>query len=329
MRSRTPIPPARYDRNSTVLVAAAGAMLAAVGGLALFSRSMAKRIEKAVPPDGRFLEVDGVRLHYREEGAGFPIVMIHGLGGQMRNFSYALTERLAREFRLILIDRPGSGYSEPLPAGRADVKAQAALVAGLLDALKLDRPLVVGHSLGGAVALALALDHADKVGALALIAPLTHREPRAPEAFKGLAIASAPLRRAFAWTLAAPMTTLVGHKSSQRVFAPDPVPADFPIRGGGALVARPGNFYAATGDLLAANDDMDDMTRRYPTMAIPTAIIFGRQDQVLSPAAHGEALAATAPDAQLTLIDGGHMIPVTHPDKVAAWLRTAAARVRR
>lgn len=316
-------------RSASAPLAAAGATLAAVAGLALFSKLSANRIERRVPPDGRFVEVDGVRLHYTDQGSGPAIVMIHGLGGQIRNFSYALTDRLAGDHRLVLVDRPGSGYSAPLSRGRANVRAQAALIAGFLDALGLDRPLVVGHSLGGAVALALALDHPGKVGELALIAPLTHPDRNLPDAFKNMAAAVAPVRRAWAWTLAVPTAMLMGRKVAELVFAPDPVPADFPTRGGGALAIRPGGAYGALGDFLAAHQDIDDLVRRYPTLSVPVAIVFGRGDRVLAPAAHGEALAAAVPGAELTMMEGGHMIPVTRPDEIAAWLRAVEARVRR
>ena len=111
-----------------------GAGAAAVGaGLALFSQFAARRAKAQVPPDGKFVDVDGARLHYVDIGEGPAIVMIHGLGGQVRNFSYALTERLPGR-RLILIDRPRSGYST-VDAGEPGLKAQADLIAKGIDAL--------------------------------------------------------------------------------------------------------------------------------------------------------------------------------------------------
>ena len=130
-------------------------------------------MERRLPPQGCFIDVDGHRLHYLDLGAGPPIVMIHGLGGQVRNFTHSLTGRLAGRHRLIVVDRPGSGYSSRPRGGAVGLRAQAAILARLVERLELGRPLLVGHSLGGAVALAMALDHPRAVGGLALLAPLT------------------------------------------------------------------------------------------------------------------------------------------------------------
>ncbi|SFP60119.1 alpha/beta fold hydrolase [Sphingomonas rubra] len=303
---------------------AAAAAVATVAGLALFAKLTERRIERMVPVDGRFVDVDGRRMHYLERGEGPTILMIHGLAGQMRNFSYALLDRLAADHRVILIDRPGSGYS--VAGEAANVRAQAAQIARFAQTLGLERPLVVGHSLGGAVALALALDHPAAVGGLALIAPLTQPVDTVPGAFERLAIASPLARKAVAWTLATPAAMLAGQKGAEAAFAPEPVPADFATRGGGALVARPGNFQAAAADLVAANDDLPGMVARYGELRLPVAILYGREDRVLDPELHGRRLAEALPAAALTLIDGGHMIPVTRPDETADWVRMQATR---
>jgi pimeloyl-ACP methyl ester carboxylesterase len=290
-----------------------------VAGLAAFSHFAARRIEREVPADGAFVTIDGTRLHYSDRGHGPAIVMIHGLGGQMRNFSYALADLLVSDHRVILVDRPGAGYSAAAPS--AAIVAQAALIAGLIETLELDRPLVVGHSLGGAVALALALDHPGKVGGLALIAPLTQPEEAVPAAFRAIAIGSPAVRRAVAWTLATPMGLLSGSRGAIAVFAPEPVPADFATLGGGQLVLRPGAFHAASTDLAAARADMAALAARYPGLSVPVAILFGREDAILDPELHGRRIATELPRVELTLIAGGHMIPVTAAEAVAAWIR--------
>src|SRR5229473_2561629 len=82
-----------------------------LGGLVIFTAVTARRVEAALPPRGRFIEIAGARIHYLDKSSGPAIVILHGLGGQMGNFTYALLERLTGEFRVILMDRPGSGYS--------------------------------------------------------------------------------------------------------------------------------------------------------------------------------------------------------------------------
>src|SRR4051794_36161522 len=89
---------------------------ASIARLSIFSRVAARRLERDVPADGLFVTIDGIRLHYTDQGHGPAIVMIHGLCGQMRNFSYALTDRLVADHRVILVDRPGSGYSAAAPS---------------------------------------------------------------------------------------------------------------------------------------------------------------------------------------------------------------------
>ena len=267
--------------------------------------------------------MSGTRLHYTDHGQGPAIVMIHGLGGQMRNFSYALSGQLTADHRVILIDRPGSGYSAAAPS--AAIPAQAALIAGLIDALGLDRPLVVGHSLGGAIALALALDHPDKVSGLALISPLTQVQETVPPAFRAISIGSPAVRSVVAWTIATPMGMLSGTNGADAVFAPEPAPADFGTKGGGVLVLRPGAFHAASTDLAATRADMAALAVRYGELSVPVAILYGSEDAILDPELHGAKIAADFPQVALTLIPGGHMIPVTAPEQVAAWIRGARA----
>ena len=150
------------------LLAGAGGLAALGGGLAAFSGATARKIEKAVPRDGELIEVNGEKLHVVDRGSGPPIVLIHGLGGQLRNFGRPMVDDLARDYRLILVDRPGSGYSTRAAGASARLRVQAETIAELIRILKLERPLIVGHSLGGALALSLALNHPDVVGGLAL-----------------------------------------------------------------------------------------------------------------------------------------------------------------
>src|SRR5262245_48712944 len=136
----------------TIIIALVLLLAALTAGLVWFTANTARKVEAALPPCGRFAEIDGERIHYVDTGgAGPAVVMIHGLAGNLLHFDYALAGRLASEFRLILVDRPGSGYSTRAAGADAGLTAQAATIAKLIRALGLTRPLVVGHSLGGAV----------------------------------------------------------------------------------------------------------------------------------------------------------------------------------
>ncbi len=299
-----------------------------IGGLVVFSARTARQVEKAVPPLGRFIEVDGARIHYLDAGSGPPLLLIHGLAGQMRHFTHSLLDRLKSDYRLVIVDRPGSGYSTRPPQASAAIDAQASTIAHFAKALGLERPLVVGHSLGGAIALSLALNHPEKVGGLALIAPATHPQDHVPPVFRGLEIRSGLLRRLVAWTLAIPMSIAYRDLVLGVVFGPQPVPADFAKKGGGLLVLRPRSFIAASRDLVAATDDFGDMTARYQSLAVPVGILFGASDRILDPVAHGEALAKKLPSADFELIEGGgHMILMTSAERCATFIARMAQRV--
>jgi pimeloyl-ACP methyl ester carboxylesterase len=301
---------------------------AVVAGLVLYSARTARQVEKALPPLGRFIDVDGGRIHYLEQGSGPTLVLIHGLGGQMRHFTHSLSERLKNDYRLIIIDRPSNGYSTSAPQASAAISAQARTIARFMDALGLERPVVVGHSLGGAIALSLALDHPEKVSGLALLAPATHPQPQVPAAFVGLAINSALLRKLTAWTLAIPISIKYGATVLGMVFSPQPAPADFATKGGGLLAMRPRSFIAASRDLMAAAEDLEKMPARYGSLKVPVGILFGTHDRILNIVTHGEAAATKIAGADFEPIEGeGHMLPITSADRVAKFIARMAQRV--
>ncbi len=308
----------------------AGALGALGGGLALFSGITARRVEAALPPQGRFIDIAGNRIHYLDQGpadsATAPvIVMVHGLGGQMRNFTYALVERLKGRFRVVVMERPGAGYSDRAPGASARLSVQADVVAGFIRALGLERPLLVGHSLGGALALAVALDHPETVSGLALISPLTQPQEGVPAAFRGLAIPSPLLRRVVAWTLAAPLAILNRDKVMGEVFGPESPPADFATRGGGLLSLRPRAFYSTSTDLMAVGEDLPGFAARYETLKLPVGVIFGARDRILEAPLHGGGAAAQIPGLSYETISGaGHMIPLTQPTQVAEFIARMA-----
>lgn len=291
-----------------------------VGTLSILSR----RIEAAAPPQGRFIDIDGNSIHYLDQGSGPAVVLVHGLGGNGRNFTYALADLLAKRFRVLTLDRPGSGYSTRVADADADLRVQADLLTRLLDALAVDKPILVGHSLGGALVLAAALDNPGRYRGLALITPLVMPQDEPPEALKALAIRSPLLRRLVAWSIALPLSIARRDAVLAGLFSPDAVPGDFPIAGGGALGARPVSFYHASTDLAALPDALPGLAARYPSLDVPVAVIVGTGDTILDPRRHGEALEGVAPDVRITRVEGGHMIPLAQPRVVADWLTAFA-----
>lgn len=152
------------------------AFLAAIlvlASLLLATLWIAAKAERLVPPVGKFVEIDGNRIHYIDVGQGRPIVFVHGLGAQLHHFRHTVFGRFGPGYRLIALDRPGSGYSTRASGATGRLPEQAEIIRRFIESLGLERPLVVGHSLGGAITLTLAVEHPNAISGIALLAPLT------------------------------------------------------------------------------------------------------------------------------------------------------------
>ncbi len=294
----------------------------------LWTMKLAAGAETTVPQAGQILPVSGGTIHYTDDGPrdGQTLVLIHGLAGNMHNLTYALTGQLTSDFRVITIDRPGSGYSTRTRDELAELPAQARMICEFLDKLGVQNPVLVGHSLGGALALAMVLERKQPIGALALLAPLTAVIPEPPAVFKPLVIVSAFLRRLIGYTVAVPITKLTSDKVVAQVFAPEKAPLDFMVRGGGILGLRPASFIGASADLQGATVSMPDQVARYAKeLDVPGGILFGTDDRLLSPEVHGREMQAYGLHYE-TLPGRGHMIPVTAPEACADFIRRMAAK---
>ncbi|WP_323782109.1 alpha/beta hydrolase [Thalassovita sp.] len=300
-------------------------LLCAVGWLPLKTWLIKRRVEKAVPPRGTFLQTSTGRQHYVDRGEGPAIVLIHGLGAQLGNFDMGLIDGLARDHRVIAIDRPGMGWSERGDETPANPRAQAAQIVELIDALDLDRPLVVGHSLGGAISLCLALDFPHKTRGLALLAPLTMLGGKVAPPFQALAVKSGLKRFLLSWTLAIPNSIRNTDMVLNYTFGPETVPKAYSIQGGGLLGLRPVSFRNTCRDFLASARDLKWMNSQYDHLPVPVSVLFAREDRILDANLHGAEFARQNPAIHLTLIDGGHMLPVTQPEICEKFIRKAAA----
>ncbi len=291
-----------------------------VGYFVLATRRIAARAERLVPPAGTFIEIDGNRIHYVEQGEGRPIVFVHGLGGQLHHFRHPIFPVLPG-YRLIALDRPGSGYSVRAPGATARLPEQAKTVADFIAALGLERPLLVGHSLGGAVALIVALNHPDAICGVVALAPLTHMEDAVRAEFKGLYITSPLKRWLIAQTTAIPTALKFAPQTLDFVFGPQKWPQDYIVAGGGMLGLRPSHFYATASDIVAIEKDLGAIEKRYGEIALPAAMMFGTADRVLDHKRHGLPMKDKIAGLDFELAEGqGHMLPFMARDKVKAMI---------
>ena len=161
-----------HSANARVRRRAGWAILIGAGlaGVAVANQSLAAKAERDNPPKGKFVEVDGVRLHYLDRGHGDPIVLIHGNGTMIEDFtSSGLVDMAAVRHRVVAFDRPGFGHSERPRTTIWTQNAQADLIARAMAKIGMERATVLGHSWGCSVALALAERHPQAVKALVLV----------------------------------------------------------------------------------------------------------------------------------------------------------------
>jgi pimeloyl-ACP methyl ester carboxylesterase len=288
---------------------------------------IAAKAERLVPALGKFIEIDGNRIHYVEEGEGRPIVFLHGLGAQLHHFRHTLFGRFGPGYRLIALDRPGSGHSVRASGATGRLPEQAEIVRRFIEGLGLEKPLVVGHSLGGAIALTLALEHPRTISGIALLAPLTHMEARVREKFGSLYIASPLLRRIMAHTLAVPAGLKYARRTLAFVFGPQATPAGYMVEGGGWLGLRPSHFYATSTDIVAIERDLGLIEQRYGEITLPAGILFGARDRVLGIDIHGRPMADKIGGLDFERVDGlGHMPQFIDPERVTAFIKRMAER---
>jgi pimeloyl-ACP methyl ester carboxylesterase len=288
-------------------------LVLAVGALA--SLVIALRVEAAYPPAGPFVPVTGGRLATIQAGPsdGPPIVLLHGASANASDPMEGIGRRLAaRGFRVIAFDRPGFGWSDRITgAEAARPSVQARLIAEALERLGVGPAIVFGHSWAGSLALALALDHPERVSALALAAPVAMPMPdRMPDLPWYWQLAVKP---PVAWLLSRTVGPLLAQRflpeAARRVFLPQPEDPAYPELARAALVLRPGTLLANVQDLLGLPAALAAQSPRYPTIRVPTLVISGAADPIVRSDRQAAPLARAIPGAHLVLLPGiGHML---------------------
>ncbi|ANG63243.1 hypothetical protein A8C75_12690 [Marinobacterium aestuarii] len=298
--------------------------------LALVTLWGKSRTQAQFPPQGSFLEVDGLRLHYRDagSGAGPVLVLIHGASSNLRDFSASIFDPLSENHRVIAIDRPGHGYSERPDGAWPDPGRQAALVHGLLQQLEIKDPILVGHSWSGSLVLAYLLAFpADAAGAV-LLAGATHPWAGGVAWYNDLA--GVPLLgELFARTLVYPLGSQTLESAVASVFAPNPVPAHYSQSTGVGLSLRPGVFLANAEDARGLSQFLARQSRHYGDIRRPLLLLTGEDDAIVPAWNHSARLARQAPNTeQVTFAATGHALHHAHGARVVALIEDFSRRQR-
>ncbi len=261
---------------------------------------------------------DGCSLHAAQGGSGPDVVLVHGSLSLLEDMLIGPYEALAAQFRVTAVDRPGHGRSGR-PRLQGSIWRQADALNEASGRLRLERPVVVGHSFGGAVALAWALRHPASIAGLVLLAPIAFPEPRLEHLLFGPR--AVPLAGdLIARTSAPAFDALAAPALARAMFWPQEVPdrmrAEFPLQ----LLLEPRHMQAEGEDALEAIPDLARAAMLYPTCRLPVRILAGSQDRVVNPSLHGRLLARLLRRAEFSRIEGlGHMLHhFAQPEIVAA-----------
>ncbi len=306
----------------TWIGAAVAIFAIALAGSALLTLQLVRKAEADYPPAGGSVDVEGVRLHYLDRGQGRPVILIHGLRGSAYDFEVSISEGLACDHRVIAFDRPGNGYSDRPTDDRQSLFVEARQFHAAALKLGLKRPLIVGYSLGAAVAIAYADAYPEDVAGVVTIAGhvMPCRAHVGPLAF----FARRPLIAGVSSnTLLVPLGRMVGRRLLKRACSPQPVPSSY-AKAALAMALRPRTFRYAPGELCRSADELRVLARRYGRLPVHVTVLVGRGDALASV---NEARYFHERLARSTLVvvpDGGHALHATHPDVVVAAVRGAS-----
>jgi pimeloyl-ACP methyl ester carboxylesterase len=310
--------------RSKIIIFIAIALIILICGLSLYSVVGAARAERDFPPLGRFVEVDGLRLHYLEQGRGRPIVLIHGASSNLRDFAASIMAPLAENHRVIAFDRPGYGYSERPSGSWPDPARQAELIHKALAQLNVTRPVLVGHSWSGSVVLAYLLDYPEQSAGGVLLAGGSH--PWEGGVAWTNHLAGLPgLGPLFAATLVYPAGQFLMEQAIAEVFSPNPVTPDYAERTGVPLAMRPGQFLSTAEDVRNLSDFLDRQSRRYHEIRRPLLLITGKEDDIVPPWNHADRLIEQVPHADYVIFENtGHAPHHVHSRRIAGLIDTFA-----
>ncbi|MFD1787521.1 alpha/beta fold hydrolase [Sphingomonas floccifaciens] len=309
--------------NSDKKWLAGGSGVAVLAALGVFNRARARRAETDSPPTGKFVEVDGVRLHYVDRGSGPAVLLLHGNGAMLQDFELSgVLELAAQHHRVIAFDRPGFGHSDRPRSTVWTAAAQADLIAKALRRIGVGPAVVVGHSWGTLVALAMALDHREATAGLVLLSGYYYGTVR-PDVLPS-SIPAIPLLGDVIANTTAPLTALLtGPAAVKASFAPAEVSekfASFPR----ALALRPSQVRATAADAAMMVPCAVGLSKRYGELDLPVILMAGQGDLIAHVGKHSERLVGEIDGAELRTVSGqGHLLHYWVPEQVVTAIADA------
>lgn len=312
---------------------AAGVFLLLLVGLWAYSAWTSRRIERCYPPVGEFVEVEGVRLHYQKRGAlrdgVAPVVLIHGASGNLRDMMNALGDVLARETCVVAFDRPGHGWSGR-GADMASPAVQARIIRRAVHDRGIERPVILGHSWGGAVAAAYAVEFGDEIAGIVPLSGALYPWPGGIAWYHDV-IAMPVVGSLFLRTLMTPAAQLLAPAGVMATFRPNEVPDGYAEAIGLPMIFRAGEFGANSEDVRNLKENLAAQSARYGEISAPVIVVTGNADFTVSPKIHSYAFHNAVKGSELVKLKGvGHMPHYVRREIVAdAVLRLARGQAPR
>jgi pimeloyl-ACP methyl ester carboxylesterase len=326
--SRLPTSVGRKSRKVSKANPYAVAAAVTVGALAisaLVNRHLAKKAEHDNPPTGQFLEVNGVRLHYVERGSGEPLVLLHGNGSMIEDFeSSGLIDLAAKNYRVIVFDRPGFGHSDRPRNVVWSPDAQAELIKQALKRLNVSSTVVLGHSWGASVAVALALKNPDLVRGLVLASGYYYPTAR-PDVIAMGAPALPLIGDILSHSLSPLISRAIWPLMMAKIFGPRSVPKKFEAFPK-EMALRPSQIRASAAESALMIPDAFKLRNQYADLKMPVVIIAGEQDRLIDIDTQSARLHSEISQSKFHRVPGnGHMIQQTATDQVMLAIREAAS----
>lgn len=308
---------------ASALIATAGVLAAA----AIVNRRLADKAQRDNPPQGRFIDIDGVRLHYVERGTGRPLVLFHGNGSMIQDFeSSGLIDLAAKDYRVIVFDRPGFGHSLRPRNVVWTPAAQADLFKDALAHLGVEKAIVLGHSWGASVAVSLASRHPAMVEALVLASGYYFPTART-DAMMAMAGPAIPgFGDILSHTISPILSRLMWPAMLRQLFGPKSVPQKFdgfPK----ALAVRPSQLRAGAAEAALMVPAAMLSAKTYGELAMPVTILAGEDDRLIDIDEQSGRLHDEIKHSKMHRVpNAGHMIQQSDTADLMAAVDEAAAQ---